>query len=184
MQSPTYLLSHRIVRNNSTVDSSFPAPQHLRLLPVLGNSLIPWVLGSSRDLFPSTEAKRKQVCVCFHLIPWQPWLQSGCLHLELYIWSKWYKDRRMARDDHRHRIWCLAAASATSLWRPQHQPQVVTRRSLGQSRGWLLSCPVYLGSCPFSTPGSLAFLLTLWTTQYPFSNFLFLSLQELVPIYL
>lgn len=183
MQSPTYLLSHRIVRNNSTVDSSFPAPQHLRLLPVLGNSLIPWVLGSSRDLFPSTEAKRKQVCVFSShslaaLAPvWMP--PPGTLYLEQVVQRQEDGPRWSQAQD---------LVSGSSLG---NEPLAATAPATGGNQtfpgaepGLTSQLPVYLGSCPFSTPGSLAFLLTLWTTQYPFSNFLFLSLQELVPIYL
>lgn len=79
----------------------------------------PMSSGRSRDLSPPQKPKGSRcVCVCFHLIRWQPGLQPGCwaqpfgcLHLELYIWSKWCRDRRVARDDYRHRIWCLAAAA-------------------------------------------------------------------------
>lgn len=183
MQFPTYLLSHHVIRHTSTVDSSFPAPQHLRLLPVLGISLIPWVLGRSRGHFPSTEAKRKQVCVCVFIS--FPGSQGSSLDAGLRHLDASPRNFISGASGTKTGGWPeMITGTGFGVWQQQHQPQVVTRHSLGQSRGWLLSCPVYLGSCPFPTPGSLAFLLILWTIQYPFNNFLFLSLPELVPTYL
>lgn len=74
------------------------------------------------------------------------------------------------------RFGSLVAASAVGL---------ITRQFLGLDLDCVLSCLIYLHSCPLSTPDSSAFLLVLWTTQNPFNSFLFsLSYPDLVPIYL
>lgn len=92
MQFPKYLLSHQ---NNSLVDSSSPATKHLSLLPVLGNSLILWVLGRTRDLLPLWKlresrylfpchslAARAPVCMLGSAI-WMP--PPGTLYLEQVV---------------------------------------------------------------------------------------------------
>ena len=187
MQFPKYLLSHHIIKNNSRAVLSFLAAQHLSLLPVLGNSLILWVLGENQRPFSLYKAERKQGF--FHSTRWQPGLQSvsGLSHLGASIWNFISGASGTQTGGWPEMITatafgCLAAAWAASLWRQRHQPQVITDIPLGHGLDWL-SCPVYLGSCPFSTPGSLAFLLILWTIQYPFNNFLFLSLPVLVPVF-
>lgn len=137
--------------------ASFAATQNLSMLPISGNSLILWVWGRSRKLPTPTENWKK--ADIFHSIAWQPGLWSvcwaqpfRCLHLEFSFWSKWHKDRGMPEMVTATQSGCLAAVVPTTS-HSQTDPEA--------RLGYVLSCPVYLGSCPFFTPGSLAFLLIL-----------------------
>lgn len=70
-------------------------------------------------------------------------------------------DRRMARNDGSHTSRVSGGGLGSEAREAAVPAQVLTRHFLGQGLGCVLSCPIYLSSCSFCTPGSLAFLLIL-----------------------